>query len=105
MQVPRRKGLKTWSPVFMAFACIVMYAMAATHLGLTIQAAYNSYARQEYLREDLAECLQEIVRGKPCAPSLSSDIEDSGLQALSRQCLNTALLVVNVSGNRRTKRY
>jgi hypothetical protein len=79
----------------MGFACIVMYAMAATHWGLTIQELFANDKGSNTVQDMTSECIDNILSGEPCSDDMASIFEVLGPEGSG--CIQTALLIVNVS--------
>jgi hypothetical protein len=85
----------------MACACLVMYAMAAIHLGLDIRQLFAYNKTSNIVKDAASDCVESIMSGKPCSDISVNSVTIIGqMEATAGHnyaCSLTALLIVNVS--------
>jgi hypothetical protein len=93
----------------MAFACIVMYVMAAIHWGLDIQVVLTNEKTLKIVQDVASNCIESLRTGGSCSNISVSDIGSGSttfagsgytttiVRRANYACSLTALLTVNVS--------
>ncbi|EKM61611.1 uncharacterized protein PHACADRAFT_204776 [Phanerochaete carnosa HHB-10118-sp] len=92
-------GLKRISRVVVAFICMLMYAMAAAHMAISVRYAFRDATASTSIQTIASQCVNELADGGSCSTDLSMPTDGVlavGVVAMSSSCTTTALLIVNI---------